>query len=88
MTVSENTGSFYRFPDLTAQAEALFGFIEDTISQELVAELDFLAVFDAAKSKIRNVVEIEIFQANNPTESHGDGRHMGFKINEYLNFPH
>ncbi len=58
MTVSENTGSFYRFPDLTAQAEALFGFIEDTISQELVAELDFLAVFDAAKSKIRNVVDM------------------------------
>ncbi len=58
MTVSGDTRALYRFPDLTAQAEALFGFIEDTISQEMVAELDFLTVYDAAKSKIRNVVDM------------------------------
>lgn len=58
MTVSGDTRSPYRFPDLTMQAEALFGFIEDTISREMVAELDFLTVFDAAKSKIRNVVDM------------------------------
>ncbi len=34
------------------------------------------------------LLEIEIFQANNPTESHSDGRRKGLKINEYLNLPH
>ncbi len=58
MTVTGDTRPLYRFPDLTVQAEALFGFIEDAISQEMVAELDFLTVFDAAKSKIRNVVDM------------------------------
>jgi hypothetical protein len=53
MTVSGDTKARYRFPDLTAQAEALFGFIADTIRHEMVAELDFLSVFDVAKSKIR-----------------------------------
>jgi hypothetical protein len=58
MTVLGDTKSFYRFPDLTAQSEALFGFISDTIVQEMEAELNYLTAFDAAKTKIRNVVDM------------------------------
>jgi hypothetical protein len=58
IAVSGNSVQYYRYPDLTAQAEALFGFIDTTIGQEMVAELDFLAVFDEAKSKIRDIVDM------------------------------
>ncbi len=44
--VLNETGHSYRFLDMTAQAEALVGFISETISKELVEELDFLEVCD------------------------------------------
>lgn len=58
MTVLNETASFYRYPDLTVQAEALFGFVRDTIDTEMIAELEYLAAFDAARRRMRNVVDM------------------------------
>lgn len=58
MTVTNETTRYYRYPDLTAQAEALFGFIEETIETEMVSELEFLAAFDAARKRILRVVDM------------------------------
>lgn len=58
MRVLNETARFYRYPDLTGQAEALFGFIEDTIDKEMVAELDYLTIFDEARIRIREVVDM------------------------------
>lgn len=58
MTVPNETELFYRYPDLTLQAEALFSFIKDTIEREMVAELDYLVVHDRARQKIREVVDM------------------------------
>ena len=40
MTGVNETLRIYRYPDLTAQAEALFGFIQETIEIEMVSELE------------------------------------------------
>ena len=40
MTVHNDTARWYRYIDMTPQAEALFRFIEQTIDTELVEELD------------------------------------------------
>lgn len=58
LVVSNATAAFYRYPDLTVQAEALFGFIEDTLRTEMVAELEHLAVYDAARRRLRGVVDM------------------------------
>jgi len=58
MTVRNDTGVFYRYPDLTLQAEALYGFVQDTIDRELIAELDFLAAYDAVKRRMVTVVDM------------------------------
>jgi hypothetical protein len=58
MTVRNDTGVLYRYPDLTAQAEALYAFVEETINHELVAELDFLAAYDAARLRMVAVVDM------------------------------
>ena len=58
MQVTNETAPFYRYPDLTHQAEALFGFIRDTIDLEMVAELEYLTAFDAAQRRMRSVVDM------------------------------
>ena len=58
MMVSNETWRFYRYPDLTTQAEALFGFIQETIETEMVSELEYLAAFDSATKRIRRVVDM------------------------------
>jgi len=49
MTVNNQTARYYRYPDMTIIAEALFGFIETTIEKELVEELNFLKNYDVTK---------------------------------------
>jgi hypothetical protein len=56
--VRNETGRFYRFPDLTWLAEQLFLFIRDTIELEFAAELDYLAAFDEARQRMRDVVDM------------------------------
>ncbi len=43
---------------MTAIAERLFGFIQDTIENELVSELDFILDYDKAKFAIRDIVDM------------------------------
>ncbi len=58
MTVHNDTGNFYRYIDFTAQAEALFQFIQETIEVELVEELGFLASHGKTKRAIREIVDM------------------------------
>jgi hypothetical protein len=57
-TVKNETDLHYKYVDMTAIAERLFGFIQETIEIELVSELDFLLEYDKAKSAIQDVVDM------------------------------
>ncbi|MDR2441078.1 MAG: Fic family protein [Planctomycetaceae bacterium] len=56
MTVQNETINYYRFNDMTTQAEWLFRFIERTIETELGAELTFLTAYDLAKKSVLEIV--------------------------------
>ncbi|NJL28800.1 MAG: Fic family protein [Thermoanaerobaculia bacterium] len=58
MTVEGPTADFYRHPDLTAMAEALIEWLEQTIQGELRTELDFLVRFDRAKRALQETVDM------------------------------
>lgn len=58
MTVHNDTARWYRYIDMTPQAEALFGFIDQTIDTELARELAFLASYDKTKSAIQEIVDM------------------------------
>jgi len=44
--------------DMTAQAEALYQFINKTIEEELVEELSFLANYDNTKKAIQDIIDM------------------------------
>lgn len=56
--IENDTAWLYRYPDLTAQVEALCGWFETAVSTELVQELAVLQAIDAAKAGMREVVEL------------------------------
>jgi hypothetical protein len=58
MTVENDTGRWYRYTDMTPQAESLFRFIERTIDTELVEELAFLANYDRTKKAVQEIVDM------------------------------
>ena len=58
MTVSGETSSWYRHIDMTAQVEALSGFVRLTVECELVEELDFLASYDKTGQAIQEIVDV------------------------------
>jgi len=58
MTVHNDTAIWYRFIDMTPQAEALFRFIDQTIDTELASELAFLANYDKTKKAIQEIVDM------------------------------
>lgn len=58
MSVQGESGAFYRYIDMTAQAEALYDFVKLTIEQELVEELDFLASYDQTRKAIQESVDM------------------------------
>ncbi len=58
MTVQNDTARWYAYIDMTAQAEALFRFVEHTIDTELVEELSFLAKYDETKKAIQEIVDM------------------------------
>ncbi|MFT3741575.1 MAG: Fic family protein [Gammaproteobacteria bacterium] len=58
MKVEEKTRHWYRYIDMTAQAEALYDFVKLTIEQELVEELNFLASYDKTKQAIQEIVDM------------------------------
>lgn len=58
MTVRSDRAEWYRFPDLTRQAEALFRFVEQTIERDLPEELAFLKGYDRTKRLMQEVVDL------------------------------
>ena len=58
MTVQNDAAVSYRFIDMTAQAEALFSFVESTIETELAGELRLLANYDRTKAAIQGIVDM------------------------------
>lgn len=58
MTVHNDTTRWYRYIDITPQAEALFRFIDQTIDTELARELAFLANYDETKRAIQEIVDM------------------------------
>jgi len=58
MTVQNDTAIWYRYIDMTSQAEALFRFIDQTIDTELASELAFLANYDKTKKAIQVIVDM------------------------------
>jgi hypothetical protein len=58
IAVSNETADLYRYFDVTPQAEYLFDCIEDTISRDLRAELDFLKFRDAAVKAVMEIVDM------------------------------
>ncbi len=62
MTIHNQTALWYRFIDMTPQAEALFRFIDQTIDTELAGELAFLANYDKTKRAIQEIVDMPDLQ--------------------------
>lgn len=58
MTVHNNLKPWYQYMDLTAQVEALYDFVNLTIEDELLSELEFLANYDLARNAIRNIIDM------------------------------
>ncbi len=58
MTIHNDTAGWYRYIDMTPQAEALFRFIDQTIDTELVRELAFLANYEKTKKTIQEIVDM------------------------------
>ena len=58
MTVHNDTAHWYRYIDMTAQAEALYDFVIQTVESELVEELRFLANYDSTKKAIQDVIDM------------------------------
>ena len=58
MTVENDTADWYRYLDMTNQAEALFGFVNKTIEEELVEELSFLVNYDKTKREIQDIIDM------------------------------
>ena len=58
MTVHNETAVWYRYIDMTPQAEALFRFIELTIDTELADELAFIANYDKTKKAVQEIVDM------------------------------
>ena len=58
MTVQNDTATWYKYADMTPQAEALFRFIEQTIEKDLIEELNFIENYDRTKSAIQSIVDL------------------------------
>lgn len=58
MTVANDTSCWYQYMDLTAQSEALYGFVTKTIDEELIEELSFLANYDHTKKAIQEIIDM------------------------------
>lgn len=58
MTVSGQTGIWYRYIDMTPQVEALYEFVIKTIDEELKKELDFLVGYDKTKKALQEIVDM------------------------------
>lgn len=53
-----DTAWLYRYPDLTEQIRRLYGWLALAIDHDLIEELDLLARFDAARARMRAIVQM------------------------------
>ena len=58
MTVENDTACWYKYIDMTPQAEAMYKFISKTIEEELAEELNFLVKYDKTKKAIQNIIDM------------------------------
>lgn len=58
LSVDDDTARYYRYPDLTRQAEALASFIQETADTEFSAELQYLESFDRAREAVRSILDM------------------------------
>jgi hypothetical protein len=58
VTVTSESARWYRYPDLTAQAEALARWVDITIDEDLPAQLDFLVAYRAARDAMTAIVDM------------------------------
>lgn len=58
MNVLNDTAYWYRYMDMSAQAEALYDFVNYTIETEFTEELDFLVHYDNTKKAIQNIIDL------------------------------
>ena len=58
MNVTNETACWYRYMDMTPQAEALYDFVTKTIEEELTCELSFLARYDQTKKAIQSIIDM------------------------------
>jgi len=94
MSVENDTARWYRYMDMTAQAEALYEFVEKTIKEELIKELSFLAAYDNTKKAIQDIIDmpdrlIDLFiqlclQNNGALSAKKRSSHFAFLTNEEL----
>ena len=94
MTIHNETAIWYRYIDMTPQAEALFRFIDQTIDTELAGELAFLANYDKTKKAIQEIVDmpdrqIDLFirfclQNNGQLSGQKRASHFDFLLDEEI----
>ncbi len=92
MSVSNDTGKWYRYIDMTAQTEALYDFVLWTIKSELADELKFIANYDRSKKAIQEIVDMPdrqidllirfIFQNHNKLSGSKRKSHFDFLSDE------
>lgn len=58
LVIAGDTAHLYRYPDLTVQTEALFGWVQQAIERDWLQELEFLRGMDRARRRIRLIVEM------------------------------
>jgi hypothetical protein len=58
VTNPEAVEAYFRYPDLTAQCLYLARTIQETISQDMPQELDFIQHYDEVKSELQNIVDM------------------------------
>lgn len=58
LTVHNDVSCWYRYIDMTCQAESLYDFINITVETELTQELEFIVSYDKIKKSIQNIVDM------------------------------
>jgi hypothetical protein len=92
MTVYNEMAIWYRYIDMTPQAEALFRFIDQTIDTELADELAFISNYDKTKKANQEAVDmpdrqVDLFirfclQNNGRLSARKRTSHFDFLLNE------
>lgn len=64
LEVLHDSASYYRYPDLTAQAEALYGWVERAVEEDMPKEMTFLLAHQEARRRLDERLELSDARAN------------------------